>query len=401
MIRMQQEFENIIYLVGNEDILMKMEDTPALPIFSDKIVEFLINLSNELLHDNQAKKFGDIIAYAFWIRRASIESTYRKYAGEKSRIGRGMAFQVAPSNIPVQFAVSMTYALIAGNTSVIRVSRKIYQQVDIICSAINRVIREKCPELMPYICIMRYEHNDLITRWLSERCDIRMIWGGDNTINLIRQIPVQPRCIELGFADRYSLAVIDSDDYMKANYKVVADDFYNDTYYTDQNACSSTRLIIWTGDQIKKAKEVFWETLEVDVREKYKINDIVGSEKLLRTAVCASRHPGIKEIRKNNAIVRVELPQLYDDIMDYKGNCGYFFEYETNDLERVIPLLKKECQTITYYGKNMGDRLRSLVALYGVKGVDRIVPIGHSMDLSFVWDGYDLPIVLSRIVSNV
>ena len=397
---MQQKFEGVTYLVGNQDILEHIEEVPALPIFSEKVLDFLSCLSKVLLHNLSAKKYGDIIAFAFWIRRVSLERYREEYKDEVQRIGRGVAFQIAPSNIPVQFAVSMTYALAAGNASVVRVSNKNFEQVEIICNAINSIITEQCPGMSSYICVLRYNHDDAISKWLSNMCDIRMIWGGDSTIATIRKIPTRPRCVDIGFADRYSLAIIDSDDYLIRDKTVLATDFYNDTYYTDQNACSSVRLIVWTGGKIEDAKKIFWEALEREVLEKYELNPISGSEKLLNTAVCAARYPGIKEIRRNNMIVRAELPELYDDILDYKGNSGYFFEYSADNLEYIIPLLKNECQTITFVG-HLEEKLRKIISDFGVRGVDRIVPMGHSMDLSFTWDGYDLPIALSRHISNI
>lgn len=400
VILMQKEFRNVTFLVGSERILSNMENIPALPIFSTQAMEFLAELSDNLLHNREAKKYGDIIAYAFWIRRRSLEELKTEYDNEKNRIGRGISFQITPSNIPVQFAISLTYSLLAGNISLIRLSDKEFKQVDIICGSINYVINENCPGLKNYVCIMRYEHSSNITQLLSNQCDIRMIWGGDDTINHIRKFPVQPRCVDLGFADRYSIAVIDSDDYMKSDYRVIAADFYNDTFYTDQNACSSTRLIVWIGHQIDEAKNIFWSHLKDEVLNKYQLNDISGSEKLLKTAVCAMNHPEIRELRENNAIVRVEVSDLYDDIMQYKGNSGYFFEYETDDVKSILPLLKKGCQTVTFLGDTIESRLNELVITNGVRGVDRIVPVGHSMDLSLLWDGYDMPITLSRVISN-
>jgi hypothetical protein len=35
---------------------------------------------------------------------------------------------------------------------------------------------------------------------------------------------------------------------------------------------------------------------------------------------------------------------------------------------------------------------------YGVPGVDRIVPVGKTMELSFIWDGYDMIETMSRVV---
>lgn len=397
---MRQIFNRINYLVGNREILEQMENVQALPLFSNKALGFLDCLSETLMHSRAARKYPDIIAYAFWIRRASLEKAGASYKASVQRMGRGIAFQVAPSNIPVQFAVSMTYALIAGNASIVRISDKKFEQVDIICEAVQTVLRDIFPELASYFCIIRYEHNDEITQVLSDICDIRMIWGGNRTVAAIRKAAIKPRCIDLGFADRYSITVIDSDEYLKKDAALLANDFYNDTYFTDQNACSSPGLIIWTGNRIPEAKNLFWNALGTVVSQKYKMEPICSSEKLLRTAVCAARYPGVKEIKKDNLLVRMELPALYDNIMEFKGNCGYFFEYDADNLLDIVPILKKDCQTITYIGE-IEDELRNIISISGVKGVDRIVPVGHAADIAFVWDGLDLPNILSRQIGNL
>lgn len=396
---MQQIFHSIRYLVGSREVLEGMESVPVLPLFSDKVLDFFDNLSIRLMHGSEAKKYPDVIAYAFWIRRASLEKASFQHKTEKQKLGRGIAFQIAPSNIPVQFAVSMTYALIAGNASIIRISDKRFRQVDIICETIQAVLNDAYPEMASYICIIRYQHSDEITQALTDLCDIRMIWGGNHTIAAVRKATISARCIDLGFADRYSVAVIDADDYLEENAVALANDFYNDTYFYDQNACSSPRLVIWTGNRIPEAKEVFWNALDDIVSEKYLMDPMCSSEKLLKTAICAARYSGIREIKKDNLLVRVELPSLYDDIMDFKGNCGYFFECSVDKLQDIVPIMKKDCQTIAYIGR-MESELRKVLRDSGVKGVDRIVPVGHAADISFVWDGLDLPNVLSRQIGN-
>ncbi len=396
---MQQIFHSIRYLVGSREVLEGMESVPVLPLFSDKVLDFFDNLSIRLMHGSEAKKYPDVIAYAFWIRRASLEKASFQYKTEKQKLGRGIAFQIAPSNIPVQFAVSMTYALIAGNASIIRISDKRFRQVDIICETIQAVLNDAYPEIASYICIIRYQHSDEITQALTDLCDIRMIWGGNHTIAAVRKATISARCIDLGFADRYSVAVIDADDYLEENAAALANDFYNDTYFSDQNACSSPRLVIWTGNRIPEAKEVFWNALDDIVSEKYLMDPMCSSEKLLKTAICAAKYSGIREIKKDNLLVRVELPSLYDDIMDFKGNCGYFFECSVDKLQDIVPIMKKDCQTIAYIGR-MESELRKVLRDSGVKGVDRIVPVGHAADISFVWDGLDLPNVLSRQIGN-
>ena len=84
--------------------------------------------------------------------------------------------------------------------------------------------------------------------------------------------------------------------------------------------------------------------------------------------------------------------------MDYKGNSGYFFEYNLQSLDELVPIITKECQTITCYGDDLQEKIREMIICKGLKGGDRIVPLGHSLNLSLVWDGYDMPYTLSRVI---
>lgn len=396
---MQQSFDGIQYLIGNNEVLRNMSNVHALPLFSDKVIEFLDQLSRELMHDSIAKKYPDVISYAFWIRKGHMGISKKYYSDGIQRIGRGVAFQIAPSNIPVQFAVSMTYAMLSGNASVVRVSNKEFDQTKIICDCIAKLLETSCSDLKDYICVIRYDHDDEITQALSNICDVRMIWGGDNTIAAIRRSSIPARCIDLGFADRYSIAIFDADALLTKDVSVLANDFYNDTYFVDQNACSSPRIVIWIGDKIKEARTAFWNALEKLVEEKYDMDPISSSEKLLNTAVFSATHSNAVQIKSNNLLVRMEISELQEDIMDYKGNSGYYFEYIATDLEEIVPLLKKKCQTIVYIGA-FEDKIRAIVNKHGVRGVDRIVPVGHGADISFVWDGLDLPTILSRQIGN-
>lgn len=399
VIPMRPNFNGIEYLIAGESFLNNACYVPALPIFSDQVLDFLGQLSKELMHDPRARRYPDVISYAFWIRRGNMELLKKGYGSGIQRMGRGVAFQIAPSNIPVQFAVSMTYALIAGNVSIVRISDKNFEQTDIICSCIRRLLDATHVNMRDYICIIRYGHDDEITQTLSSICDVRMIWGGDHSIAAIRKASVPARCIDLGFADRYSIAVFDADALLTKDMTVIANDFYNDTYFVDQNACSSPRMLIWIGERISEAKHQFWSAVEKLVRDKYDMDPICASEKLLNTAVFSATHPDSVQIKNDNLLVRVEVGTAQDDIMNYKGNSGYFFEYTAKSLEEIVPLMKKECQTIVYIGDIEGQ-LRTLIEKYGVRGVDRIIPVGHGADISAVWDGLDLPVVLSRQIGN-
>ena len=55
----------------------------------------------------------------------------------------------------------------------------------------------------------------------------------------------------------------------------------------------------------------------------------------------------------------------------------------------------KRCQTIAYIGNS-----KAVLPLIeaGVKGIDRVVPMGKTMDFDLIWDGYNLPALLTRTV---
>lgn len=403
----EQHLSEISCLTDNKEMLSGFWDIPVKPVFDERIMGFFHGLSKRIFADPHSKEYVDVLSYAYWIRKSSLEAVRKKYNGKrdfKNRMGRGTAFHVAPSNVPINFAVSFTSALLAGNICIVRISNREFPQVEIICDAIKALFREEYPDLKERLCIIRYPHNDEITELISARCDIRIIWGGNRTIQTIRRAQLPPRAIEMAFADRHSLALINGDEYMAMLQKDggkcqrdIAEKFYTDTYYTDQNACSSPRMVVWFGSRIEEARESFWEALSQCVHEKYMLRPIQTIDKISLAYEFAACHPNTKIEKKDNYIVLIQPDRLDQKLMDYKGNSGSFFEYSAEDMEEILPLLGKSCQTISYLGMEK-QLIANLVRKYGVKGVDRIVPMGSTMELSFTWDGYDMIEAMSRIV---
>ena len=160
---MQMNSNNIEFLVGDMEVLQNMQNVPALPTFSNQAIAFLADLSRELLKDVRTRQYVDVVSYAYWIRKASIENVRSKHLDYHCRLGRGVAFHIAPSNVPVNFAVSMTSSLLAGNCTLIRVSNKQFPQVDIICEAMNKLLETVYANMKPYFCLISYEHSDDIS----------------------------------------------------------------------------------------------------------------------------------------------------------------------------------------------------------------------------------------------
>lgn len=404
---LNQVWQRLSFLTGNHSLLQNMKYVPPLAPFSDTVISFLDELSRELMTDKIAREYADVVTLGFWLRKSSVNGLKKRYQDKENKnihIGRGVAFHIAPSNVPVNFAYSLFAGLLMGNANVIRVPSKEFPQVTLITQLINKVLAGYS-DLQPYIVLARYEKNTEINALLSSMCDIRIVWGGDATIEELRSIKLPPRSTEVTFADRYSLAVIDSDFYLRCkDKKKIAVDFYNETYLTDQNACTSPRVVVWHGKKTDEAKQEFWQNLHtVIIEKKYRLEARQSVDKLVTAcrvaAASETSMSGTVQVipYKGNLIMRLQVEKLTSDLMVYRGNSGYFYEYDCSDLKDIRNFCNDtKCQTLGYIGavEDFEPLLHS-----GIKGLDRVVPIGHMMDFDLIWDGYDLYDSMTRAVA--
>ena len=145
-------------------------------------------LSATLLKDRAAKKYPDVISFAFWCRTGALRAMKEDHDSQQLRLGRGVVFHIAPSNVPVNFAYSLVVGLLAGNANIVRVPSQDFPQVEIICSALRLLLEKDEFSLLQYhLVLVRYEKDDIITDFFSSHCDVRVIWGGDHTISDIRR----------------------------------------------------------------------------------------------------------------------------------------------------------------------------------------------------------------------
>lgn len=400
------------YILGNQQTLELMKKQAVYIPFCKDVIDFLDEMSKRLLKNPQAKQYPDVITFAFWCRRASLMEmeksiSWLSLAKEKGVLGLGIAFHVAPSNVAMNFAYSFAAALLAGNANIVRLPSKQFPQVDCFCNILKEML-EEWKEWKPFFCFVRYGHEKEITDMFSEISDIRIIWGGDATIREIRNSPLKIRGKEIVFSDRYSIAVIHAEYYLllsEEQKKRTAQDFYNDTYLMDQNACSSPMLLVWLGKEeiVKKAQKKFWEMELELVQKKYEIQAVQAIKKLQALYKLAAEVPNValsqfQDIpgKADNRIVCAELPKLSLNSMNYKENSGFFMEYQTEQIKDILPICTNRCQTVAFLGEELEQDIRAFVKEYRPSGIDRIVPLGKTLNFSLIWDGYDLIREMSR-----
>lgn len=371
---------------------------PDMP-FSEGVLSYLNALSSSVLSDPQSRQYPDVITFAFFCRKANLQHLAQEYGSQVLRLGRGLVFHIAPSNVPINFAYSLVAGLLAGNHNVVRLSSKPFTQVDILLRHMH-ALQVDYPLVSNRIAIVRYEHDSNANEIFSADCHVRVIWGGDQTIQLIRQNALPARSFDICFADRYSLAVINADELVnEPDMDALALRFYNDTYLFDQNACSAPHLVVWLGktDNVEKGKQMFWSALQQLVDKRYPLQDIQAVDKL--TAMY--RQAVVMDIKDqpvvNNRLRRVDLLQMDSNIDDYRCAGGYFTEFTAQSIDEIAPIIKNKYQTLAYYGLDI-DSLRAFVMRNKILGIDRIVPFGETTSFSLTWDGYNLIQTMSRIV---
>lgn len=384
----------------------KVEQNVRQP-FDQKVIRFLDRISQEIKSDPVLGKKEEIMAFGFWCRKSHLKMLKEQAGTSANCLGRGILFHIAPSNVPILFAYSFAFGLLAGNSNVIRVSSKAEDEMSPVCRLMDRVLTEQeFEKLRNQNSVVAYERQKELTDMYSKNCSMRIIWGGDEAIREIRKSPIPPEAEELVFSDRVSIALLDAGYLSKCSQEELglwAHRFYNDTYGVDQNACSSPRIIFWLKnskhpDQCKAAKRRWWEKVH-ETAQRYHLTDHKVSMKYTQLCEYAASKEEVADVwYKDHLLYVARFGKLPHRIDTFRGSCGFFFEFDLEELSQLVPVLDRKIQTLTYLGVDP-DVLVNMVIQYQVQGIDRIVPVGQALDMGIIWDGKNLISQMSRQIS--
>tara|TARA_B100000780_G_scaffold213694_1_gene153222 strand:- start:8 stop:1219 length:1212 start_codon:yes stop_codon:yes gene_type:complete len=400
---METETYNFTNLTTANLDIEKLKKLNSLEVFSTITCRWLSDLSRFLLKDPKTKKYPDVATFAFFCRKANLSKLKVNHTNpNQMRIGKGIAFHIAPSNVPVNFAYTLISGLLAGNINIVKIPSKYFEQIDIIVNAINKTLENsEFEEVKKRIFVIKYDTNSETTSIISKICDLRIIWGGNETVSNIKNIKLNPKSLDISFPDRYSICLINAKEYLELKDKNrLSESFYNDTYLFDQNACTAPHSIFWVGsDQdVEKSKTIFWDLLEKTINEKqYNLNDISTIDKLVTFYSQSMDEVSISKINKNNLIWRVNNKELSLKVDDFRCASGYFNEFKINHIDELNDVIRRNYQTLSYFGINKLDFINFFKTKRPL-GIDRVVPIGKTLDFSLNWDGYDLINQMSRLI---
>lgn len=374
------------------------------PVFSPEAMEFLAAVSAEI-GASELHSVSEIAVFGFWCRRAHLEALAKRHASPFPRLGRGLAFHIAPSNVPTMFAYSYTIGLLAGNANIVRLSERGGEISTLLCACIGRVLdRPEFEAIKRRTSFISYGRDDTITAAYTSDCDARVVWGGDETIRRIRALPLPPHAVELVFPDRWSFALFSQAAFSQADEETLAawaHRFYNDTYLMDQNACSAPHLVVWENDGGDSTVRLrWWEKVAAEAQSAYRFGAYQAARKYEQLCLAAMTLPekiSAKQYAGNLLYVATLARLPANAVETLRGTFGFFFETEIRAKEELLPLLSFKVQTLCAEGYRR-EGLARFFAQRRASGIDRIAALGQAMEMDTIWDGKDLIAELSRLI---
>lgn len=366
---------------------------PATPFAADRLA-FMATLARELRilggRTNPA-----IQALAYWMRPAEVERLAQAFG----RLGdphtllmpRGTAFHVPPTNVDTIFVYSLALSLLTGNRNIVRLSTRARTAAEPILAAI-RSAASAHPEVGDGLRIISYGHDDSANAALTRACDVRVLWGGDATIQTFRNYPLPPHATELAFADRFSMAALRTENYSGLSDEGrsdLADKFVNDTYWFDQLGCSSARLLIWVGDQNPDLAGDFHAHVRSRAAAKGFTVDTAAAIAKIGQSFRSMIDGTITGFHWYDNVQVVLDTATFPPARGEFCGAGLFYQWMIPDLAALAPHIRREDQTMTVFGFS-DDELREFAISLRGKGIDRFVPFGQALAFNRIWDGHDL-----------
>ncbi|MGH2734943.1 MAG: acyl-CoA reductase [Actinomycetota bacterium] len=389
-----------------DELLTELALAAPLRPFCDEVMEFCAQLSGRLLRDPRTKGQPALVALAFWMRGAELLRLRREFdelRGGRVLAPRGLVFHVPPANVDTMFVYSWLLSLLTGNLNVMRISMR-----DSDAGAATRGViadllaRPEHAAIAARTAMIRYDRDDATTARICAQSDVRVLWGGDETVRSLRAFPLPLHARDLAFPDRFSLALLDARRYLKvegAEAARLAEQFFNDAYWFDQLACSSPRLVVWRGapEEAARAGKRFYEALAGEVEGRaYSLEPATALGKFAFAHRAALDEPVSEHDSHGNAVSVLTLSGLDDYRRSHHG-AGTFLNAAVGDLAQLERFVTRRDQTVTHWGLDE-DELTELVRTLNGRGVDRWVPIGRALQFGRFWDGYDL---LAEFTRNV
>lgn len=378
-----------------ESVVELMKGEPLRP-FAEETRDFLKAFSKTLVK----QKTPELVALGYWLRESQIKrwnKEFQKSGNESSLLEPlGAVLHFTPANVDTMFVYSWVCSLMLGNINVLRLSNQASEVKQQLLDIINEFYQDaNYRAIAARNCFIYYPHSNWNTSSLSQLAAARILWGGDEAVMNIRSVPANPRTRDIGFADRYSVCLINGDNLSSdSQIQEVADAIWKDTSPYSQMACSSPKVLFWSGEtKNQQALLVALNNLALaSHRELNQATNHLVVTQLLQAQGLAGN------LVFSDAVTAVHIPKVSNSLFDVHTGNALFYVKQVDSLNQVLNELDSKCQTLSYWGIDKQVLIKHL-SERPINPIDRVVPVGQSLDFSPVWDGYDLMHQLCRKIT--
>ena len=373
--------------------------------FDTIILNFIYDLSKSILKNTTVNRLPEIVSLAFWLRESNMNQIKAEnialFESKKYKVlPVGKVFHICPTNVDTMFIYSMVVSLLMGNKNILRVSSRMKApQIFILFEIINTLLeQDRYRILEEYINIVQYGREEAINEFISQNVNARIIWGGDETVQSFKELKTVIKCRDIMFPDRISTLIINAESLIRLDDKELdkfVHDFFADAYTFDQLGCSSPQEIFFVGNQqdTKVANEVFITKVSERINNMF-TGDMASIASLkLNHLVLDAMDKSIINKNGNNIMTIAELDNSQQNNLLHSCGAGLFYIKNIENIETFKKFVTPKVQTLTYWGF---IDLVEFVTLEDTSGIDRIVPLGKSLEFNYIWDGYNLLEQLSR-----
>jgi Acyl-CoA reductase (LuxC) len=388
----------------NESALMAKLDAArqhlAAP-FAPERVDLVASVAEALLGPRRSGASGPAAHFAFWTRRAALAKLAASFGARVPKHAlarpRGLIFHLPPQNVETVFLYSWALSYLGGNANIVRLPHEISAQM----LAIVDLFLERLEAREESQLFVHYPSQGDLGAKISARSDARVVWGGDAKVALFAPLPLRNGGKSIWFGDRFSFSTINGaalDKLDAAALRALAKKLHNDVFVFDQMACSSPHALYVVGEaaahsvavrRLLDATALAWTMDDPAGR----VGHAIGKMTAAFYAAASGRASSVNW-RNTNLTSFVARAPARQDLRVGGGFLGVVF---VRSLDEITGFIRESDQTITYFGWERGE-IEAVAALRTGPGVSRWAPIGTALDFDFIWDGYDIPFELTRLI---
>jgi Acyl-CoA reductase (LuxC) len=355
--------------------------------------------------------------FRLWLRQGTLEPIVERELGRDALNGGwleegraklkafplGIVGHWPAANIEIQPVLSLTCALLGGNTCLVRVPSALIETTQHLMNKLRRVDPDGV--LTERIALISFDHSrDDLQAAMARNVDGAMIWGGDEAVSRIRALPFPHWTRVAVFGPRLSVAAMDADAWNEpVERSAWCQRIARDVWQFDQQACSSPQVLflerIDSGDVGR-----FIDELRRAFETENRAHPRLEIHPALTSAICLARATWLLDDVANKAWFSqspdwtILLGKGTDIPKPTQGRT--LTVLVVDDLLAAISKFDGAVQTL---GLAIGNAQKedTLAQAAGRRGVDRIVKLGRMHVFGSPWDGVDLIRPMVRVVRHV